>query len=116
MGRKEIRQKHLLQVILDRGGIPSSKELATIFKVSERTIQYDLAEITETIPDVAVEDIRRILMLRLRKRVPEMKDRDLLKLAEFFLSKKTEVKGEVDATIVIKAWDLGKVDAKGVRD
>lgn len=105
MSRKEIRQKQILETILEKGYIPSSKELASILKVTERTIRNDLAEISEKIPNVAVEDIRRLLMLRIRQRVPEMKDSDLLKLAEFFLSKKTEVKGEVKSEVKL---DVGK--------
>ena len=105
MGRKEIRQKQLLQLILEQGFIPSSKELAAVLNVTDRTIRNDLDEISASIPDVAVDDIRRMLMLRLRKRVPEMKDGDLLKLAEFFLSKKTESKVESKSEVKV---DVGK--------
>jgi len=95
----------MLQLILEQGSIPPSKELAMRLNVTERTIRNDLEEISGKIPEVAIEDVRRMLMLRLRKRVPEMKDRDLLKLAEFFLSKKAEIKGKVEQQIVVKMWE-----------
>jgi len=94
MGRKEARQKQLMQIILDSGGIPATKYLAEQLGVTERTIQHDLNDILEQIPGAAVEDIHRMLMLRLRERLPEMTDVSLLKLAEFFLSKKTEARIE----------------------
>ena len=94
MGRKEIRQKQLLQLVLERGGIPSTSELASAFNVSQRTIQNDLDEIIDLIPDMAVKDINRLLMLELNKRVPEMRDGDLIRLAGFFLSKKIEANVE----------------------
>ena len=108
MGRKEIRQKQLIQIILDHGGIPATVFLAKELGVTERTIQNDLNDINALIPDAAVEDIRRMLMLRLRERLPEMSDVSLLKLAEFFLSRKTEAK--VEAKVDVDAVLMPAVD------
>jgi len=115
MSRKSIRQKELLQFILDKGFIPKTSELAEAFKVSDRTIRRDFEEISGQISDVAVEDIHQMVLLRLRKRVPEMADKYLIELAEFFLAKKKEITGRVETEITLKSWDLGQVDAKGNR-
>jgi len=108
MRARQFRHKQILTYILELGYIPKESELSAKFNVSERTIRSDLEAILEKVPEVAVDDVRRMLMLRLRKRVPEMKDRDLLKLAEFFLSKKTEVKGHVDTTIIVEGWGFSE--------
>ncbi len=107
MGRKEARQKQLMQIILDSGGIPATGFLAGELGVTERTIQNDLNDILEQIPGAAVEDIHRMLMLRLRDRLPEMTDVSLLKLAEFFLSKKSEVRADVSGGL---EWKITVVD------
>ena len=101
VGRKEIRQKQLLQLILERGGVPPTAKLAEVFEVTQRTIQNDLNDIEALIPRAAVDDIHKLLVLRLRQRVPEMEDRDLLKLAEFFLSKKSEQTVRTESTHTI---------------
>jgi len=108
LGKKEIRLKNLKKAILDLGYIPNPAELSQTLKVSTRTVERDLEEISEQIPEIAVDDIKRTLMLRLRKRVPEMKDQDLIRLAEFFLSKKTEVKGDFQSNVTIECWDPDK--------
>ena len=92
MARKEIRQRQLLTIILEEGCIPSSSDLARKLGVTDRTIRRDLEDIARLIPVTAVEDIEQRLMLRLRDRVPDMKDGDLIRLAEFFLAKKHETK------------------------
>ena len=106
MGRKEIRQKQLIQIILDHGGIPATGLLAAELGVTERTIQNDLNDIKKLVPAAAVEDIERMLMIRLRERLPEMTDVSLLKLAEFFLSKKSEARVETRGTMTV-AVDRG---------
>ena len=105
MGRKEIRQKKLFNIIKERCYIPPTKELASLLNVTERTIRNDIAEINEGIPKVATDELRQIVLLRLRSRALEMKDSDLIKLAEFFLAKKSEVKGELAQKIVVQMWE-----------
>lgn len=97
MTRKEIRQKHLADIILKRGYIPKTGELAEILGVTERTIERDLKDLCDLIPDKALEEIKTGLMLKLRDRIPEMQDRDLIKLAEFFLAKRTRVDSKVES-------------------
>jgi len=111
MARKEIRHKLMLQLILEQGSIPPSKELATRLNVTERTIRNDLQEISKQIPKVAVEDIRRKVMLQLRKAIPKMKVHHLIRLAEFFLAKQVHVESKSEVKV-----DVGKEISGILRD
>lgn len=112
MNRKVFRQNRLLEIIFEAGYIPTEKELAEMLNVTSRTIHSDLQALKAALsPDAAVDEIRQRLMLRLRARVPKMTDRDLIRLAEFFLTKKSEVKSDVEASVTIKAWNLGEQGA-----
>ena len=92
MIRKTIRQRKLAAIILEKGFIPKTSELAEQLSVKIRTIERDLNELADLIPDTAIQDIKINLMLQLRDRVPTMKDGDLIRLAEFFLARKRETK------------------------
>ena len=120
MGRKEIRQKQILNIILELGYIPDTCLLAEKCNVSERTIQNDLEAITPSIPETAKQELHQIVMLQLRKRAPEMSDRDLIKLAEFFLIKMTTTKVESKGELKVQVnrdkefEDLFKTEYKGL--
>jgi len=102
MGRKSVRQKRLLQIILDYGGIPPTPYLAKELKVSDRTIRNDLNDIDKLIPKVAIDDIEQKLMFRLRDRLPEMSDLNLIRLTGFFVAKKLETKLETEGALQFK--------------
>ena len=102
MARKEIRQQQLVAIILEEGRIPSTDELAEKLEVTPRTIRRDLEDIARLIPSTAVEDIEQRLMLKLRERVPEMSDSDLIKLAEFFLAKRSRIDTQIEGRVEVK--------------
>lgn len=123
MGRKKIRQKQLIQLILNEGRIPETSVLAKRFHVTQRTIQKDLNDVAGLIPDTAIEEIRRKLMFELNKRVSNMKEHNLIKLAEFFLAKKTEarVEAKVEGKIKVDRGEeieklLRRLEEQGVFD
>lgn len=97
MTRKEIRHKKMAAIILERGYIPKTGELAQALGVTECTVERDLRELSDLVPESALEEIKTSLMLRLRDRIPSMKDHNLIKLAEFFLAKKTAIAAAVAA-------------------
>jgi len=117
MGRKEIRQKQLLKLILEHGGVPSTERLAEELGVTVRTIQNDLHDVAEMIPEVATEEIEKALFLRIKQRLPEFSDLNLLRLLEYYKSKKSEavVKTEGDLVFKLETWRPEKdgEDAEG---
>jgi len=93
--RAEIRRNELKQIYLENGIFPPTKPLAKRYKVGERQIQKDIAAIVEEIKDPEiVEKIRRKFLEELRRRLPEMKDTDFVKLTKHFLAEKAEIKTE----------------------
>lgn len=113
MGRKEIRQRQIINTIIERGGkVPSTPELAERFEVTERTIQNDLNDISNLIPDAVIDDIKNMLIFRLRERLPMFSDLNLLRLAEFFMSKKSESKHEVSGPTSITVVFDSEMEAK----
>lgn len=106
MGKKQLRQNAIKEIILRSGFKPRTKDLAERFGVTERTIQTDINEIADEITDVKIESIFQALLDRLNERthdVDRMSNRDLILLAEFFMSKKRETRveaqGEINLTV-----------------
>lgn len=103
MVRKEIRQKQILNIILEEGRILPSREIAErLGGVTDRTIRRDLEEIADQIAPMVLEDIPRELFLTIRKKIPMMKEHNLIALMGYFVSKKTETKVEADIVTVVK--------------
>ena len=109
MVRKETRQKQILHIILDEGRIPPSREIAErLGGVTDRTIRRDLEEIADRIAPMVLEDIPRELFLTIRKRIPAMKEHNLIALMGYFVSKKLETKIEADIVAVVQpsiSWE-----------
>ena len=109
MGKKEIRQQKLMKVIAELGYIPRDlNRIADALHASVRTVQRDINEIRDMMPKVALDDIRDAVVLRIRHRVPDMKDSDLIRLAEFFIPKKRDYKVEGETEVLVKMWDWSK--------
>jgi transcriptional antiterminator len=84
--------------------VPSQSYLSEKHGVTERTIRRDLRDLAESIPEETVSEIRALLFLRIKDRIPEMGDNHLLELAEFFLSKKqsVDIQGASEYRIIVE--------------
>jgi len=104
MGRRtkaqqELRREAIKEFYLETGRLPSIQSIMEEFNITERTVRKDLKFVANEIKDPElVEKIRRKFLEQLQRRIPEMEDRNFVKLTKHFLAEKAEVKAEIDGT------------------
>ena len=109
--KPELRQEYIKTCYLETVRIPPSKELSEKFGVSVRQIDRDIRTVAECIKDPELVDkISRKFLEELRRRLPDMEDRDFVKLTKHFLAEKQEVEAKGDLKFVLQAW---RKDADG---
>jgi transcriptional antiterminator len=111
MGKKEIRQDKLLQLILTDCRIPKNLEkLAESLGVSVRTLERDINDIRALLPQECLHDMKEQALLQLRHRISNMKDSDLIRLVEFFVPKKRDVQVSGETQVVVKLWNWSEAE------
>ena len=109
MGKRKTRQDKLITFILQQGSTPiDQRELAKKFHVSVSTIQKDMNEIREDLIKIALEESKRKLILRIKDRIPDMKNSELIQLLESFFPKKRDAKPAEENQIIVKMWSWSK--------
>lgn len=113
MGKRKLRQNELMRIILKLGYVPKNQsELAELLHVSVRTVQRDINEIKEMLPKVCLDDMKEQAFLQLRGRVPNLKDSDLIRLFEFFVPKKRDIKFRGESEVHVKIWSWSEKNSE----
>lgn len=109
--RPQLRRDYIKKFYLEKGYIPSTKSLAEKFHAKIRAINKDIEAVVNEVTDPdLVGQIRRKFLDELNDRMPEMSDKDFVKLTRHFLATKTEVEAKGDMNFTLQAWRPGSED------
>jgi len=110
---KKAERQVKIQELLPLG--KTYQDIATVCGVTERTIRRDITEWEES---GGFEEWLLNEFFRLHSQKGEGDWKTRYRVVSRLLEKtlKQKIEADVEGNIVIKAWDLGKVDSKGARN